>query len=87
MARTIHDEEWTRYGRSMIEAMSDVLEEVDDRHRGVLLETADFWLSLGLILGLERPEEARRVVDVLLSQGGDRAELLSDAEDFLAAIR
>lgn len=84
LSETRADEAWQRYGRSLIAAMREVLEEVDDRHHELLLEAADFWLSLGLVIGLERAEEAERLLEVLQEHAGERAELLSDADELLA---
>ena len=49
---------WTTYGRALIDAMHEVLAASVAEAHPVLLETADFWLSVGLALGLERPEDA-----------------------------
>jgi hypothetical protein len=62
------DEAWQRYGRALIAAMRDVLEEADDRHRELLLEAADFWLGLGLVIGLERSDQAEKLLGVLLAE-------------------
>ncbi len=78
------DETWQRYGRALIAAMRDVLDEADDRHRELLLEAADFWLGLGMVIGLERPDEAERLLHILQGQADERGELLSDADDLLA---
>jgi hypothetical protein len=64
--------------------MHEVLEEVDDRHRELLLEAADFWLGLGLVIGVERPGQAAELLDVLQGNVDERDELLSDADDLLA---
>jgi hypothetical protein len=76
------DEAWQPYGRALIAAMQEVLEEVDDEHREVLLEVADFWLGLGLVIGLDRREGAERLLSLLIGPA-ERAELISDAEDLL----
>jgi len=82
------DEAWQRYGRSLIAAMQEVLEEADDRHRELLLEAADFWLGIGLVLGLDRRADAERLLGILQGHGDERGELLADADDLLAeAIR
>jgi hypothetical protein len=47
---------WQQYGRALITAMR----EVDERHREVLPEAADFWLRLDLVIGLERVDEAKQ---------------------------
>jgi hypothetical protein len=77
-------EEWIRYGRALIAAMREVLDEVDDRQHELLLETADFWLRLGLVIGLERRQDAERLLSVLEGGLGERRETLSDAEELLA---
>jgi hypothetical protein len=48
-------EDWERYGRAIIESMREVLAESPEDLHGLLLETADYWLSLGLAIGLGRP--------------------------------
>ena len=81
-------EDWQRYGRALITAMREVLEEVDEAQREVLLETADFWLRLGLVIGIEHVDEAKRLLDLSQEEAGERAELLTDAEEWLGeAIR
>ena len=82
------DETWQRYGRALITAMREVLEEIDERQREVLLETADFWLRLGLVIGLERAPEAEQLLRLSAAHAGEHDELLADAEELLEdAIR
>lgn len=77
-----------RYGRALITAMREVLEEVDEQHREILLETADFWLRVGLVIGLERAEEAELLLRLSGGDTNERDELVADAEDLLdEAIR
>jgi hypothetical protein len=85
MAEVEVDEAWSRYGAALIGAMREVLDEVDDSHRELILEVADFWLALGVVIGLERPEQARRLIEVVESDAGDREELHADADDLLDA--
>jgi hypothetical protein len=85
MAELEVDEAWSRYGAALIGTMREVLEEVDDRHRELLLEVADFWLALGVVIGLKRPDQAKRLLEVVESDAADRAELLTDADDLLEA--
>jgi hypothetical protein len=54
------DAEWERYGRALISSMSEVLDETPEQIHSNLLETADYWLSLGLVLGLRDRPGARR---------------------------
>ncbi len=45
--------------------MREVLQETPDEVHPALLETADYWLSLGLAMGLERPGEADRLLSLI----------------------
>ena len=78
------DQAWQRYGAAMIDAMQEVLEEADERHRELLLETADYWLAVGLAAGLHRPDEARTLLRVVCPDDEERAELETDVTDLLA---
>ena len=75
--------DWERYGRSLHRAMAEVLEELPEEARPHALETADYWLSLGLAIGLERPEDARRLLALIEASEAERAELSGDASAFL----
>jgi hypothetical protein len=50
----------------------------------VLMETADYWLSLGLAIGAERPEAATRLLHLIEAEEPERAELTADAQHFVA---
>ncbi len=76
-------ETWERYGSALIAAMAEVLEEIPDEARAHALETADYWLSVGLVIGLERPSDARRLLELIESEEGDRADLSRDGAGFL----
>ena len=81
-------EDWHRYGRALFTATREVLEEVDEAQRDLVLETADFWLKLGLVIGIEHVDEAKRLLDLSQEEAGERAEPLTNAEEWLAeAIR
>ena len=75
---------WSQYGRSLAQAMAEVLEEVPEDLRPHVLETADYWLSVGLQLGLERPHQARELLAVIEADELERAALAEDAADFIA---
>ena len=83
--RTTDDVEWQRYARAVIGAMQEVLEEVDDRHRELLLEASDYWLAVGLSIGVNRPDEAERLLTAIESDSQEREELLADATDLISA--
>jgi hypothetical protein len=84
MREAAADEAWQRYGRALIAAMGEVLQETDDSHRELVLEVADFWLGLGLVAGLEHAEKAKKLLAIVESHAAERTELLHDAEDLLA---
>jgi hypothetical protein len=76
------DDAWRRYGRALIGSMSGVLDETDTDTHALLLETADYWLSLGLAIGLERTDQAETLLELIESKEDDRTELARDAETF-----
>lgn len=78
--------QWEGYGRAVIDSMGEVLAEVPDDHHPVMLETADYWLSLGLAIGLERPERARELLHLMEPDPELRSELRVDAEEFCLAV-
>ena len=77
-------EDWERYGRAMTAAMAEVLAELPDQAHPHALETADYWLSLGLAIGLERPADARRLLALIEADEAERAALIDDGAGFLA---
>lgn len=78
------DEAWERYGRALTEAMTDVLDEVPEDARPHVLETADYWLSVGLALGLEHAPRAKELLALIEAEEAERAGLAADAAAFLA---
>ena len=76
-------ETWERYGRALTGAMAEVLEEIPEETRAHALETADYWLSVGLVIGLERPSDAARLLELIESDAGERADLSRDGAGFL----
>ncbi len=77
------DDAWSRYGRALTAAMSEVLDELPEVARPHALETADYWLSLGIVMGLEHPVPARRLLHLVEAEEHERAALLDDATAFL----
>jgi hypothetical protein len=75
---------WSRYGRSLAQAMAEVLEEIPEDLRAHVLETADYWLSVGIQLGLERPHQARELLAIVETDELERAALAEDAASFIA---
>jgi hypothetical protein len=80
---TIHEGDWERYGRALHRAMAEVLEEFPEDVRPHALETADCWISVGLSIGLERPHQARRLLELVEAEEAERAALAEDAAAFL----
>jgi hypothetical protein len=75
--------DWERYGRALHMAMAEVLEEFPEEVRPHALETADYWISVGLTIGLERPHQGRRLLELIEAEEAERAALADDAADFL----
>ncbi len=79
-------DEWMRYGRAVIQSMQEVLTEVDEQAHSPLLETADYWLSIGLAIGLRTPEAADRLLALVESNDKERTKLERDALAFCAEV-
>ena len=80
---TTIDDPWTRYGRTLTRAMAEVLDEIPEELRPLALETADYWISVGLTIGLDRPHQARRLLELIEAEEGERAALGEDAAVFI----
>ena len=80
------DEEWARYGRALIGSMSEVLGETPDDIHANLLETADYWLSVGLVLGLRQPARAQDLLQVIEAHEAERGELERDAAGLISDV-
>ena len=79
------DAAWERYGRAVITSMSQVLEEAHEDAHAQVLETADYWLSLGLAIALRRPADAERLLAIIVSHDEEpRSEIDQDADAFCA---
>lgn len=81
-------EEWKRYGLAVIRSMSEVLEETPAESHSLLLETADYWLSLGLACGMARPGEAARLLALIQAHDEEetREELEKDAAELCGEV-
>ena len=80
------DAQWAQYGRVLIDSMSEVLLETPDETHANLLETADYWLSLGLVLGLRDPVQARQLLQVIEAHEAERGELERDATGLIGQV-
>jgi len=80
------DAQWTQYGRALIDSMSEVLAETPDDIHANLLETADYWLSLGLVIGLRDPVQAQQLLQVIEAHEAERGELERDATGLIGQV-
>ncbi len=79
----INQGDWERYGRALHRSMAEVLEEFPEEFRPHALETADYWISVGLTIGLEHPGRGRRLLKLIEAEEAGRAALAEDAAAFL----
>lgn len=77
------DAGWRGYGKALLHSMAEVRDETPEDVHPVLMETADYWLSLGLAIGTSQPEAAARLLRLIESEEPERAELSADAEHFI----
>jgi hypothetical protein len=80
------DADWRRYGQAMLHSMAEVRAETAEDIHPLLLETADYWLSLGLTIGTAQPEAATRLLRLIESAETERRELGLDADQFVAEV-
>ena len=78
--------DWDAYGRALLTSMSGVLAEVPEDHHPKFLETADFWLALGLATGLERPSQAKHLLELMEPDQEARTEISLDAEELCKEV-
>ena len=78
------DPDWRRYGQALLHAMAEVRAETPEDIHAVLMETADYWLSLGLAIGTEQPEMASRLLRLIETEEPELVELNADAQHFVA---
>lgn len=77
---------WSRYSRALVGAMAEVLGEVPEGSRPNVLETAEYWLAVGLTLGLERTADARRLLELIEADEAERGGLVLDATEFIEEV-
>lgn len=66
--------------------MSEVLQETPEEMHANLLETADYWLSLGLVLGLRDSGQAKQLLDVIEAEHEERGQLDRDAGALIGQV-
>ena len=78
------DATWRRYATALLHSMEDVRAETAEDVHPLLMETADYWLSLGLAIGTEHPEMASRLLRLIETEEPELVELSADAQHFVA---
>jgi hypothetical protein len=74
------------YGRALHRAIAAALEDVAEEARQQALETADYSISVGLTIDLERPGQARRFLELIEAAEPEREALNAVAADFLEEV-
>ena len=75
------------YSRAIVTLMAEVLDKAPDEDaRAALLETADYWLQLGLAIGVKNPKDARRLLSQEEEISADRDPAF-DAAEFLNVVK
>ena len=72
-----------RYGRAVQRAIAELLDGFPENARPHAVEVANFWLSLGIAIGLEHRSEAQQLLGLIEANGEKMAELSHDARAFL----
>ena len=72
-----------RYGRAVHRAMAGLLDELPENAQPHALEVANFWLSLGIAIGLEHVNEAQKLLGLIEANEEKMADLSHDARAFL----
>jgi hypothetical protein len=78
------DTAWQRYATALLHAMAEVRAETPEDVHAVVMETADYWLSLGLAIGTEHPQMASRLLRLIETEEPELLELSADAQHFVA---
>lgn len=80
------EDDWERYGQALLASMAEVLVETDPEGHPLVLETANYWLALGLSIGIGRREEAKRLLELMEAHEGNRTELAEDGRTFVEQV-
>ena len=72
-----------RYGTALLRSMAEVRTEASEDLHPLLMETADYWLSMGLVIGTADPDAAQRLLRLIEAEEPERAELGTDAKQFM----
>ncbi|MBV8300870.1 MAG: hypothetical protein JOY68_02985 [Candidatus Dormibacteraeota bacterium] len=76
--------EWETYGKALLHSMADVRAEVPEELHALLMETADYWLTVGLVIGTQHRDAAQRLIELAEKDEHEREELAADAQHFVA---
>ena len=73
------------YARAIVTTMVEVLEETpDEQARAIPLETADYWLQVGMAFGLNYPVPARQLLS--REEASEDFNPEQDAAEFLGLL-
>ena len=72
-----------RYGRAVHRAMAGLLDELPENAQPHAVEVANFWLALGIAIGLEHVNEAQQLLGLIEANEEKMADLSHDARAFL----
>ncbi len=78
------DAGWRRYATALLHSMEDVRAETAEDVHPMLMETADYWLSLGPAIGTEQPEMASCLLRLIETDEPELVALTADAQHFVA---
>ena len=72
-----------RYGRAVHRAMAELFDGSPENAQPHAVEVANYWLSLGIAIGLEHASEAQQLLGLIQANGEKMAELSHDARAFI----
>jgi hypothetical protein len=75
--------EWTRYGTALSAAMAEVMADVPEETRPLGIEAAEYWLTIGLIVGIHHRDAAGRLLRLIERDEREVSELAKDAAGFI----
>jgi hypothetical protein len=71
------------YGRAVNRAIAELFDGLPENAQPHAIEVANFWLSLGIAIGLEHASEAQQLLGLIEANGERMAELSHDARAFI----
>ena len=83
MAQAELTPEQQRFAKACIGVLRDVLPHTFGEHHPTLIESWVFGLEVGMALGLDFPDQARRLLAVAIPEEEGGVEPVQDAQDFI----